>query len=234
MGYLCDTDGWRVERMSGTIQSPGNTRWALIGASDIAATRVIPAIRAHGGHISVVQSADPDWATAYADRHGIDAWTSSVSDAVARDDVDAVYVSSQNAKHRDQVIAAAEAGKHVLAEKPLALILEDARAMVDACEAADVVMATNHHLPASPVHIAMKEIVASGEIGQVRAVHVSTRSDCPSVSAVGGSMIRSPAEWCSTCSSTIWRRSPRSSVGRLGPSWPRRAKEQMYPRHRTR
>ena len=45
--------------------------------------------------------------------------------------------------------------------------------MVDACEAADVVMATNHHLPASPVHIAMKEIVGSGEIGQVRAVHVS-------------------------------------------------------------
>ena len=36
----------------------GSTRWALIGASDIAATRVIPAIRAHGGHISVVQSAD--------------------------------------------------------------------------------------------------------------------------------------------------------------------------------
>ncbi len=159
--------------MTGTRQTPGGTRWALVGASDIAATRIIPAIRAHGGHISVVQSAEPDWAAEYADRHGIDAWTSSVSEAVARDDVDAVYVSSQNAKHRDQVIAAAGAGKHVLAEKPLALGLDDARAMVEASEVAGVVMATNHHLPASPVHITMKEIVASGEIGEVRAIHVS-------------------------------------------------------------
>jgi predicted dehydrogenase len=75
-----------------------------------------------------VQSADPDWYTAHADRHGIDASTSSVSEAVARDDVDAVEVSSRNAKHRDQVTAAAGAGKHVPAEKPLALTLEAARA----------------------------------------------------------------------------------------------------------
>ena len=149
------------------------TRWALLGASDIAATRVIPAIRAHGGHISVVQSGDRDWAATYADDNAIGEWTTSVEDAVDRDDVDAVYVSSHNQKHRDQVIAAARAGKHVLAEKPLALTLDDARAMVQACESAGVVMATNHHLPSEPSHIAMKQIVASGEIGAVRAVHVS-------------------------------------------------------------
>jgi 1,5-anhydro-D-fructose reductase (1,5-anhydro-D-mannitol-forming) len=61
----------------------------------------------------------------------------------------------------------------VLAEKPLALNLDDARAMVEACESAGVVMATNHHLPSEPGHMAMKRIVASGEIGVVRAVHVS-------------------------------------------------------------
>ncbi|NNC80515.1 MAG: Gfo/Idh/MocA family oxidoreductase [Acidimicrobiales bacterium] len=153
--------------------SPGPTRWALIGASDIASTRIIPAIRAHGGHIQVVQSGDESWATEYAERHEVDAWTTSVDDAVGRDDVDAVYVSSHNAKHRDQVITAAEAGKHVLAEKPLALSLDDALAMVEVCENAGIVMATNHHLPASPTHMVMKEIVASGEIGSVRAVHVN-------------------------------------------------------------
>ncbi|MFW2332985.1 Gfo/Idh/MocA family protein [Ilumatobacter sp.] len=159
--------------MTDSRQTPGGTRWALVGASDIAATRMIPAIRSHGGQINVVQSGDPDWAVVYAEQHGIDEWTTSVDDAVGRDDVDAVYVSSQNAKHRDQVIAAAGAGKHVLAEKPLALTLDDARSMVAACEGAGVVMATNHHLPASPVHMAMREIVATGEIGEVRAVHVS-------------------------------------------------------------
>lgn len=159
--------------MSASDQSTLVTRWALIGASDIAATRMIPAIRAHGGHLKVVQSGSADWATEYAERHGIDEWTTSVEDAVARRDVDAVYVSSHNAKHHAQVIAAARAGKHVLAEKPLALSVDDARAMVDACRAAGVVLATNHHLPSSPVHMAMKEIVASGEIGSIRAIHVS-------------------------------------------------------------
>ena len=159
--------------MTDSDQSAPVTRWALLGASDIAATRIIPAIRAHGGHINVVQSGSADWATEYAEQHGIDEWTTSVEDAVARGDVDAVYVSSHNAKHRDQVIAAARAGKHVLAEKPLALSVDDARAMVDACQAAGVVIATNHHLPSEPAHMAMKRIVASGEIGRVRAVHVS-------------------------------------------------------------
>lgn len=159
--------------MSDGLETSGTTRWALVGASDIAATRVIPAIRANGGHIGIVRSGSADRAEAYAAEHRIGAWTTSVDDAVDRDDVDAVYVSSRNEDHRRQVIAAARAGKHVLAEKPLALTLADARAMVAACDEAGVVMATNHHLPASPVHMAMKQLVASGEIGAVRAIHVN-------------------------------------------------------------
>ena len=148
-------------------------RWALIGASDIAATRLIPAINGVGDTITAVQSGSPDWAAAYAKTHTIDFWTTSVDELLSRVDVDAVYVSSTNEKHHDQVVAAAAAGKHVLAEKPLALTVADARAMVEACERAGVVMATNHHLPASPTHRAMKTLVAAGAIGQVRAIHVN-------------------------------------------------------------
>lgn len=173
MGHALVTYHRLTGRDMSDSPSSNATRWALIGASDIAATRIIPAIRAHGGQISVVQSGSPEWATEYAERHGIEAWTTSVDEAVARDDVDAVYVSSQNEKHRDQVVAAAHAGKHVLAEKPLALTLDDAREMVNACDTAGVVMATNHHLPSEPAHMAMKQIVATGEIGTVRAIHVS-------------------------------------------------------------
>ena len=172
-GFTAITALWNYCLMSDSSPSPSQTRWALIGASDIAATRIIPAIRTHGGRISVVQSGSADWAAEYAQRHDIDKWTTSVEEAVSWADVDAVYVSSYNAMHHEQVMAAAKAGKHVLAEKPLALSVDDAKAMVAACEAAGLVMATNHHLPSSPVHIAMKEIVASGEIGRVRAIHVS-------------------------------------------------------------
>lgn len=148
-------------------------RWALIGASDIAATRLIPAINGVGDTITAVQSGSPDWAAAYAATHTIDFWTTSVDELLSRVDVDAVYVSSTNEKHHDQVVAAAAAGKHVLAEKPLALTVADARAMVEACQRAGVVMATNHHLPASPTHRVMRTLVADGAIGQVRAIHVN-------------------------------------------------------------
>jgi 1,5-anhydro-D-fructose reductase (1,5-anhydro-D-mannitol-forming) len=153
--------------------SSTSLRWALLGASDIAATRMIPAFRAAGHEVVVVQSGSSEWAAEYARTHGIGAWDTSVDEAVARADVDAVYVSSTNDRHRAQVEASAAAGRHVLAEKPLALSLADAEAMVAACESAGVVMATNHHLPASPVHRTVKRLVAEGEVGEVRAIHVS-------------------------------------------------------------
>jgi 1,5-anhydro-D-fructose reductase (1,5-anhydro-D-mannitol-forming) len=151
---------------------PPFLRWALIGASNIAATRVLPAIRAAGGEAVVVRSGNAGHAADYAHRHQIAAATTDLAEAVGREDVDAVYVSSVNADHRAHVEAAAAAGKHVLAEKPLALSLPDARAMVAACRSAGVVLATNHHLPASPVHRLARRLVADGAIGEVRAIRV--------------------------------------------------------------
>jgi 1,5-anhydro-D-fructose reductase (1,5-anhydro-D-mannitol-forming) len=148
-------------------------RWALIGASDIAATRMIPAMRAAGDSITVVQSGSPDWAEEFARTHEIPNAVSDIDAALARPDVDAVYVSSHNDKHHAQVLAAAAAGKHVLAEKPLALSVADAQDMVQACVNAGVVMATNHHLPASPTHRAIRAAVREGAIGEIRAAHIN-------------------------------------------------------------
>lgn len=147
-------------------------RWALVGASDIAATQVLPAIRAVGDSAVVVRSGSRDHADAWAREHAVPDAVTDLAAALERDDVDAVYVSSVNAQHRAHVEAAAAAGKHVLAEKPLALSLDDAQAMVLACRAAGVVMATNHHLPASPTHRALKRAVQAGRVGEVRAVRV--------------------------------------------------------------
>lgn len=147
-------------------------RWALVGASDIAATKVLPAIRAVGDEAVVVRSGDAAHAAAWAEEHSIKESVTDLRAALERDDVDAVYVSSVNERHREHVEAAAAAGKHVLAEKPLALSLADAMAMVGACRTAGVVMATNHHLPASPTHRTLKRAVADGMVGDVRAVRV--------------------------------------------------------------
>jgi 1,5-anhydro-D-fructose reductase (1,5-anhydro-D-mannitol-forming) len=141
-------------------------RWGLIGASTIAAEHVIGAIRANGGEAVAVMSTNAERAAAYASKHAIARATTSLNELLESKDVDAVYVSTTNELHRDQVCAAAAAGKHVLCEKPLALTLVDARKMVAECRERGVVMATNHHLRNAATHRAMREAIQQGRIGK--------------------------------------------------------------------
>jgi 1,5-anhydro-D-fructose reductase (1,5-anhydro-D-mannitol-forming) len=141
-------------------------RWGLIGASTIAAEHMIGAIRANGGDVAAVMSANPERAADYARRHAIARATSNLEELVGAGDVDAIYISTTNELHRDQFFAAARAGKHVLCEKPLALTLADARAMVAQARARGVVMGTNHHLRNAATHRAMREAIRQGRIGR--------------------------------------------------------------------
>src|SRR4051812_48215784 len=143
------------------------TGWGLVGASTIAAEHMIGAIRAQPGHeVVAVASGSPDRGRDYAARHAIPAAYTSVEALLADPSVDVVYISTTNEHHRDQVLAAARAGRHVLCEKPLALSVEDAQAMADACRAAGVVMATNHHLRNAATHRAIRALVREGAIGK--------------------------------------------------------------------
>lgn len=147
--------------------------WGLVGASMIASEWMIAAVRGqHGGSVAAVVSADPARGAAYAERHAIARAEPGLDALLADPQIEAVYVSTTNEKHRAQALAAIEAGKHVLCEKPLALGLADAAAMVRAATAAGVVLATNHHLRNAGSHRAIREIVQAGRIGAVQAVRV--------------------------------------------------------------
>jgi 1,5-anhydro-D-fructose reductase (1,5-anhydro-D-mannitol-forming) len=141
-------------------------RWGLIGASTIAAEHMIDAFRANGGEVTTVMSANPERAAQYAAKHGIAKSTSTLRELIDSKDVDAVYISTTNELHRDQVFAAAAVVKHVLCEKPLALTLTDARAMVAECRQRGVVMGTNYHLRNAVTHRAMREAIKAGRIGK--------------------------------------------------------------------
>jgi 1,5-anhydro-D-fructose reductase (1,5-anhydro-D-mannitol-forming) len=147
-------------------------RWGLVGASDIAATRMIPAMRRLGHGVAAVCSSSAERAGAYAAAHGIPYATSSLDALLGRDDVDAVYISTTNQLHCAQTLAAAAAGKHVLCEKPLALSLPDAWSMVAACDDAGVVFAANHHLPGAATHREIRRMVTAGAVGRPLAVRV--------------------------------------------------------------
>jgi 1,5-anhydro-D-fructose reductase (1,5-anhydro-D-mannitol-forming) len=147
-------------------------RWGLIGASTIARQFMIEAIRNQpDGEVAAVMSSDAGRAAAYARENDIPKAFSDL-DALLGAGIDAVYISTTNELHLEQALAAANAGKHVLCEKPLALNTTDARRIVGACKAAGVVMGTNHHLRNAGVHRAMREAIATGRIGKPVAARV--------------------------------------------------------------
>jgi 1,5-anhydro-D-fructose reductase (1,5-anhydro-D-mannitol-forming) len=148
-------------------------RWGLIGASDIAETRMIPAINAQpdSGVHSVV-SGNADYAKSYAKKNSIPQAHDSLETFLADPDLDIVYISSTNEKHREQALASIHAGKPVLCEKPLALNLSDAREMVRAAAQAGLVLGTNHHLRCAPTHRTLQRLVQEGTIGQPLAARV--------------------------------------------------------------
>jgi 1,5-anhydro-D-fructose reductase (1,5-anhydro-D-mannitol-forming) len=146
--------------------------WGLIGASDIAATRVIAAIRTSGGNAVGVYSGSAGRARDFAASHGLPIATTDLDELLAGD-IDAVYISSTNDKHFDQATRALKAGKHVLCEKPLALEAGQAAAMVDLAEEMGLTLAANHHLPGSPLHAKVRELVTAGTIGTVLSAKVA-------------------------------------------------------------
>ncbi|WP_159948961.1 Gfo/Idh/MocA family oxidoreductase [Rhizobium sp. 18065] len=146
--------------------------WGLVGASTIAREWVIGAIRETGGQVVSVMSSDEKRAQTYARENGIEQSTADLNVLLADPAIAAVYISTTNEKHCEQAIAAAKAGKHVLCEKPLAMTLADAHAMVECAREAGVVLATNHHLRNASSHIAMRDAIAAGKIGQPLAARV--------------------------------------------------------------
>ncbi|MFN8592466.1 MAG: Gfo/Idh/MocA family oxidoreductase [Thermomicrobiales bacterium] len=149
-------------------------RWGLIGASTIARQWMAPAILAQpNGAIAGIASSDASRAATFASDFSLQTSFESVDALLADPAIDAVYISTTNEWHAPQTLAAARAGKHVLCEKPLALNLSDALAMVDACREAGVVMGTNHHLRNAASHRAMHDLIADGAIGRPLAARVA-------------------------------------------------------------
>jgi 1,5-anhydro-D-fructose reductase (1,5-anhydro-D-mannitol-forming) len=148
-----------------------NLKVGLIGASFVAASRMLPAFRANRIPTRVLFDTDERRFRHWRDSD-LDLLTSNLEEFLASD-IDAVYISSRNDEHASQAMAAARAGKHILLEKPMALTLADARAVVVAAEHAGVQLAVNHHLPGSPLHATARQLVAQGRIGSLYSARIN-------------------------------------------------------------
>lgn len=147
-------------------------RWGILSTAKIAEAHVVPALQAAEGHTVVaVGSRDAARGTAWARANGIAASHGSYEALLADPDVEAVYNPLPNHLHVDWSIAAIEAGKHVLCEKPLGLDAADAQRLVDAAEAhPDLVVMEAFMYRFHPQWIAAREIAQSGAVGDVRSI----------------------------------------------------------------
>ena len=142
-------------------------RWGLIGCGDIARRRVAPALRALPNcELLAVSRADATRAAAFAQEFGARRWYADGFELLADEEIAAVYLATPVYLHAAQAIAAAEAGKHVLCEKPLALNLAESERVLAACQANGVTLGVAYYRRFYPVVTRLKELLAAGEIGQ--------------------------------------------------------------------
>ena len=141
-------------------------RWGLIGCGDISRKRVAPALRDSGlCELVTVSRAKSDLAESFAREFGARRWSSDWHDFLMDYEIDAIYVATPVHLHAEQTIAAAERGKHVLCEKPMALRVADCDRMIAACRANDVKLGIAYYRHFYPVVRRVKELINSGELG---------------------------------------------------------------------
>lgn len=92
-------------------------------------------------------------------------------------DIDAVYISSKNSDHYQQVIDAAKAGKHILCEKPLSITFEQAKEMVEICEKNNVILTLNYVMRHHPIIKKTKEFIDSKLIGKIVSISAKFNYD---------------------------------------------------------
>jgi predicted dehydrogenase len=150
--------------------------FAVVGLGKIAQGSVLPAF-ANCKHAKLVAlvSRDRKKATRLARKFGVESsYTNDEYAACLADpDVSALYIATPPGDHAHLTFAAAQAGKHVLCEKPLAAKSEQSAAMVEACRKKGVLLMTAYRKYYEPGTLYLKQLIRSGKLGRIDAIHTA-------------------------------------------------------------
>ncbi len=162
---------------------PDAVRWGILGTGSIAQNRVIPALRdAERCDLVAIASRSLATAESVAVRFSIPRAYGSYEDLLADPEVEAVYLPLPNDLHAAWIMKAADAGKHVLCEKPLTLTSAGARKVAAHCASRNVLAMEAFMYRFHPAWVAVRDLIADGTIGQLTDVSIwfafrSTRAD---------------------------------------------------------
>ncbi|MCR4267500.1 Gfo/Idh/MocA family protein [Nitratireductor sp. ZSWI3] len=146
-------------------------RWGILSTAKIGREQVIPQIQdAENGVVTAIASRDEAKARALAARFGIPHVFSSYEALVNSPEVDAVYIPLPTSDHVAWAIRAADAGKHVLVEKPLALNARDIARVIEARDRNNVVVSEAFMVTYHPQWLKVRSLIGEGAIGRLRHV----------------------------------------------------------------
>ncbi len=156
-----------------TLPLPTPVRIGLIGAGNIARHHLRGyAALGTKAQVTAIADTDSDLLAERTKQTGATGY-SSFTDLIASAEVDAVDICLPHHLHRDAIVAAAEAGKHILCEKPLCLTAEEAREVREAVQRAGVTLMCAHNKLFLPAVAKAKELVDSGELGEIYEVRTA-------------------------------------------------------------
>ena len=148
-------------------------RWGIIGVGAVTERKSGPAFqRIAGSELVAVMRRDGAKAADWARRHGVERWYDDADALVADPEVDAVYVATPPDSHLEHALRAAAAGKPAYVEKPIARTAAEGEAMVSAFAAVGVPLFVAYYRRAQQRTATIADLLASGAIGEVRAVSI--------------------------------------------------------------
>lgn len=155
----------------GVSDAADRVRWGVLGCAAIAVQKVIPAMqRSQRCDVVAIASRQTDRAQATARDLGIPRPYGSYEELLGDPDIEAVYIPLPNHLHLEWTRRAADAGKHVLCEKPLAITASDASTMVEHCRSAGVMLMEAFMYRLHPMWQRVRRLVDDGAIGELWAI----------------------------------------------------------------
>ncbi|WP_337865811.1 Gfo/Idh/MocA family oxidoreductase [Ignavibacterium sp.] len=154
-------------------------KWGIVGLGRFTEHSFLPAIKSvRKSTVTSLCSRDFNRAKELAEKFGVPNYFNNY-DEFLKSDIDVVYVASANAFHHEQVIKAANSGKHIFCEKPLALNSKQAEEMVEAAKRNNVLFAVNYVHHFHPLVLKAKELLKDQRLGKLVSVHVNFNIDFP-------------------------------------------------------
>jgi predicted dehydrogenase len=146
-------------------------RWGIIGCGNVTEVKSGPGFqKAKNSSLVAVMRRNGELAQDYAQRHGVPRWYDSAEALVKDPEVDAVYVATPPSSHKEDTLLAAQSGKPVYVEKPMALNFEECQQMLRACQSAEIPLFVAYYRRALSRFLKIKELLEAQAIGDVRLV----------------------------------------------------------------